>query len=77
MKSDNKNIVNRLESFDYTTHHRMPKIKLSKKRRRIAYRGIINQEPIKFPEILLRFDIDDMPCPDDSPFEEEEFNNSN
>ena len=47
MKSDNKNIENRLETFDYTTHHRMPKVKLSKKRRRTAYKGIVNQEPVK------------------------------
>lgn len=35
------------KSFDNRTHHKMPKIKISKKRRRTAYRGIINQEPIK------------------------------
>lgn len=52
MKSDNKNIVNRLEPFDYTTHHRMPKVKLSKKRRRTAYKGVTNQDPVK-PTFLI------------------------
>jgi hypothetical protein len=28
--------------FDYTVHHRMPKIRINKKRRKIAYKGIIN-----------------------------------
>ena len=35
--------------FDYTVHHRMPKINF--KRRRIKYVGIINQPP---PELVAR-----------------------
>jgi len=53
-----KNIMNNLNSkgelfegkqtFDHITHHKMPKIKFPRKRRkRIAYKGIVNQEPIK------------------------------
>ena len=42
------------KTFDYLTHHKMPKVKLSKKRRRVAYRGIVNQEPVKvLPEHTL------------------------
>jgi hypothetical protein len=35
------------KTFDYSTHYRMPKIKSTGKRRRkrIAYKGIANQEP--------------------------------
>jgi hypothetical protein len=39
------------KTFDYNTHYRMPKIKLSKKRRRTTYKGVTNQEPVK-PKIL-------------------------
>jgi len=36
------------QTFDHITHHKMPKIKFPRKRRkRIAYKGIVNQEPIK------------------------------
>ena len=56
MKSDNKNIENRLETFDYTTHHKMPKVKLSKRRRRTAYKGIVNQEPVKAPPEPMLFE---------------------
>jgi hypothetical protein len=31
------------KKFDYTTHYRMPKIKIPKKRRKVAYKGITNQ----------------------------------
>lgn len=40
------------QNFDYTVHHRMPKVKFSKKRRRVAYRGITNQAPVKPEEFL-------------------------
>ena len=43
------------KTFDYLTHHKMPKIKLSKKRRRVAYRGIVNQEPVKAPPESMLF----------------------
>lgn len=35
------------KTFDYTTHFRMPKVKINKprSRRRTAYKGIVNQEP--------------------------------
>jgi len=45
------------KSFDYRTHHKMPKIKLSKKRRRVAYKGIVNQEPVKLVTTVLPFDV--------------------
>jgi len=36
------------QTFDYRTHHRMPKVKITnRKRRRPAYKGIVNQEPVK------------------------------
>lgn len=34
--------------FDNMTHHSMPKINFkNKKRRRVAYKGIVNQVPVK------------------------------
>ena len=44
------------KTFDYLTHHKMPKIKNNKKRRRVAYRGIVNQEPVKKPPESMLFD---------------------
>jgi hypothetical protein len=38
------------QRFDYTVHHRMPKINY--KRRRVKYVGIVNQPP---PEMKLIF----------------------
>lgn len=39
------------KTFDYSVH-RMPKIKINKKRRRVVYKGITNQEPVKPKEFL-------------------------
>jgi len=45
------------KTFDYTTHYRMPKIRINKKRRRVAYKGIVNQEPEKIVKTVLPFDV--------------------
>ena len=45
------------KTFDYLTHHKMPKIKFgNKRRRRVAYKGIANQEPVKKPPEQMLFD---------------------
>ena len=40
-------------TFDYTTHHKMPKVRFRKRKQ--AYKGIVNQEPKKIdpdPELF-------------------------
>ena len=43
------------KTFDYRAHHKMPKVKNNNKRRR-AYKGIVNQEPVKAPPEQTLFD---------------------
>jgi hypothetical protein len=48
LNSKNSELFEGKKEFDYSTHYRMPKVKLTnKRRRRTAFKGIVNQGQLK------------------------------